>query len=212
MDLEEATEICKKLSDINVEIWGSRDPHKKALVQEFKALAKTVVDAGYRISRKKVAIGSKLVPLFTPKAPRKRHFCYEHVDMRPKGCNARRDCTTRCLSFCLGIGYTEAKAAQEAMSKREFGTPSYWNYEHAWGNVLVENGWKKVRLPRKMARFNLAKATSDFDFPMVTHSSHHVAAMLKGKVIDNWDSQGGRVDFVYVPSSEAKAFVHRICS
>lgn len=212
MELSEATSICNQLSSINIDIWHAYSQNDKlALKSKFVELYKKVENAGYNITRRKVYEFGKFgqpTPTFIPH--KKKHSCYEHVDVRPNGVVAKRDCTTRCLTYCLGLDYDVVGKNQRRMALDEHGSIGYWNYECVWGKIFRQYGWCKVELPRKIARFNLAKLTSDLDFPIATHSSHHVAAMMKGKVIDTWDSQGGRVDFVYVPSAKVEEFKERI--
>ena len=209
MEISEATSICNQLSSINIAFWNAPSKDDKlALKSKFAELCKKVEDAGYRISRRKDHEFGQLKPIFIPF--KKKHACYEHVDVRPNGVTSKNDCTTRCLAYCLGLDYSILGKNQRKIALDEHGSPRYWNYECVWGKIFRQYGWCKIQLPRKMARFNLAKLTLDLDFPIATHSSHHVAAMLKGKVIDTWDSQGGRVDFVYVPSAKAEEFKQRV--
>lgn len=201
MTLAEASIKCEQLSDINLDIWSSSILSRRCeLTAKFRKISREVIDAGFKIRRsRKTMPNGKVKPVFKPYTL-KHTDSLEIVDVRPGSIKIKGDCTTRGLVYCLGADYVKMRDEQNRISQRIYGTKSMWNYETVWSKPLIAAGWKKITLKKKMARFNLAKLIGHISQPILTHSSHHVAAMHHGKVIDTWNSQGGRVDFVYAPA------------
>lgn len=105
------------------------------------------------------------------------------------------DCTTRSMTYCLnGIGinmtYNDIEAEQYKYAKIYHGPR---NGCKIWDKVLTNRGFSWVQLNVRRNRAVVANVLHAIESPMVTISSGHACAIHKGKVLDTWDSRGGRV-------------------
>jgi hypothetical protein len=103
------------------------------------------------------------------------------------------DCTTRSMCYVLQgeLSYEEIEAEQYKigglMKKPR-------NMTGVWDKVLLNRGFVWIQFNETyITRQTLATILKDFINPMVTISSGHACAIHQGKVIDVWDSRGGKV-------------------
>ncbi len=181
---DELDALMKKHLDSKSESWS---------MEAYTDLWKKAVSHGLRVSRKWV--GGEL----KHRVVQKTHGTsvpWKQLNLSPDG-KDHCDCTTRALAYCLPrLSYAELRKMQEEAAS-EFWTK--WNCAAAWGEVLArEGGYAEVKLSKKIARFKVAKALSSLSYPVVAHSSRHVAVVDRGTVVDSWDSRNGRVDRIWV--------------
>lgn len=122
------------------------------------------------------------------------------TNVRPKDYKSHReggsdncgDCTTRAMTYCLSgkMTYREIESEQYRLAHIRH---TRRNTTGTWDSVLVRRGFNWVQLNNLKSRANIASYLASVDTPMVTLSRSHACAIHKGKVIDTWDSRGGRV-------------------
>lgn len=102
------------------------------------------------------------------------------------------DCTTRAMTYCLNgeMTYREIEDEQYRLAKIRH---TVRNANGVWDSVLIKRGFSWVQLDTLKSRANIASYLVSVESPMVTLSRTHACAIHKGKVIDTWDSRGGRV-------------------
>ena len=205
MTIDEANAICKKLTEINLAIWRSNGVEKENLRAYFKAKYRSVIEAGFKIRRWR----KNGNPMFTARAD--KHI--DDVVMMENNSGYKHDCTTRCISLCTGIDYKLIRAEQlrnAAQTRSSFLT---WRHDTVWEKSLLSRGFIKVTLMRRhvsRATFlKLAKTCNVHSGIIATVSSGHVAAIDMGtrKIMDTWNSSGGRITCIYVPRDQAKTWV-----
>lgn len=211
MTYEEATAHCEKLNDLQKRYWGNPSKEeKKSILGEWNLTCLAIKMEGFKLRKKPIRNdnGARVGTLWfvdnsadKPKRRRNSHSEYfEYTDNRPKDIKTLKgDCTTRCLAYCLKMKYESVLRKQRAYAKK-YGC--IFNDDDIWDRIMLEKGWKRVHLPKKMVRYEFALMTSGLKYPIATSSSGHVCATFKGKVIDIWESQNGRVDYVVVHPKE----------
>ena len=111
--------------------------------------------------------------------------------------NCRGDCTTRAMT------YDEVEAEQYRLAKKMH---SRRNRTGVYDVILKTQGWRWIQLSKCMARGEVAMRLKHY-LPGVcalTLSRSHIAAVKDGKLIDTWDSRGGRVFAIMVPFERQK--------
>lgn len=208
MTIDEAKEKCRKLGTIAYDFNFAPDANCKSEARaKFKQLSHEIHEGGFDIKHRSLRVQPTLenyAKLYYPRASGSN----EHVtilDMRPAGCNIQGDCTTRCISYCLGKDYWEVRREQDRRSLERFGRSSHWNDNNVWDKCLSSRGWKEIVLKKPITRMKLGPMLKSLEAPIATLSSGHVAAMHKGKTIDSWHSERGRVTSVMVPNSQLDA-------
>ena len=213
MDIDEAKQICKKLTDINLAIWRSRGQEANALREQFRAKYRSVLNAGFKIVRYR-EFGN---PMFRPRVNR-------HVEdvvtcsNRPDGFNIKNDCTTRCISLCTGVDYMTIRNEQLANARATHGVYT-WKHDVVWQKSLMSRGFTKLVLRKHLSRATLIRlaktslAKNGVASPngmIATVSSGHIAAidMDKLKIFDTWNSSGGRIKTIFVPDSLKQSYMH----
>lgn len=145
---------------------------------------------------------------------RTRHFAAEwkKIDMTPKDGKptCKGNCTTRAMSFCLQgiftyreIEHEQYRLAEEENMKRglfrgDGCSKVHRNSSGTWDSIMIDLGYEWIKFNRTIRRDNLAVALRNMDYPIITHSSRHVAVVDKGVVVDSWDSRHGRCDRILV--------------
>ncbi len=204
MTLDEAQEICNGLTKTNISIWSSHGIEKENLRAYFKAKYRSVIEAGFKIRRWR----KNGNPMFTARADKHR----DDVAMMKNNSGYKNDCTTRCISLCTGIDYNLIRSEQlhnAAQARSSFLT---WRHDMVWEKSLLSRGFIKVKLMRRhvsRATFlKLAKTCNVHDGIIATVSSGHVAAidMSTRKIMDTWNSSGGRITCIYVPKSQSETW------
>lgn len=205
MTLVEARDLGKKLTDINIKYWDACSfKDKNALRNQFKVLSRLITSNGFKIKKSKDydPLTKRLIPLFKIIENTSVSFL-EINNNTPKSLNVKGDCTTRCISFCTGVDYMTIRNEQLHNSAYAGIT---WRSRIVWEQSLVSRGFKVINLNKRMSRKTFIKTFGNVitNGIIATHSSGHIAAidMSKKKVIDTWDSTGGRIDFIYVHASQ----------
>lgn len=208
MDITEAKSICKKLTEINEAIWFSSGSKKEELRTTFRNNYRSVLDAGFLIRRYR----EDGRPMFKPRV--NKHINDVSIcSNRPDFVNIKNDCTTRCISFCTGIDYTIIRNEQLTNARATHGMWS-WKHDIVWEKSLLTRGYSKLIFKhRRMSRATFLKFSKTLpinDGIIATTSSGHVAAidMAQRKILDTWNSSGGRIRKLYVPTSQMYAYIN----
>lgn len=138
---------------------------------------------------------------------------FEATNVRPDNYNTKDfnkgDCTTRAMYYALNgsISYEDIEAEQYRLGK-ERGTRR--NAIGTWDLVLKNRGFSWIEFSRLITREALALRLKSFENPMVTVSRGHACAIHMGKVIDTWDSRGGRCYGVLVRNADIGSVISAI--
>lgn len=201
MTIDEAKEICKKLTQLNLAIWNASSKNEKEkLREEFRHNARLVHEAGFKLKKWR----DNGMPMFAPRV--NRHLDdMQFEDNRPDGVDLKNDCTTRCISFCTGIKYEDIKAEQLEYARKSGESWATWRHLVIWEKCLLARGFVALFLDkRRISRatfLKMSKTLPVHEGKIATVSSGHVAAidMASRKVLDTWNSSGGRILKIYVP-------------
>lgn len=200
MNISEANNLSKTLTDLNIKFWnaGSSD-EKEHLRNQFSSLYANILQNGFKITRSKRFDPSynRRIPLFKIKIDSSKKFISY---CKPK---FSRDCTTRCISACTGIDYDTVRSEQLERAD-DYGMN--WRMPQVWSKSLTTRDFDIIHMPKKITRKTFIKLFGD-DIEsgiIATHSSKHIAAidMAKRKIIDTFDSSNGRIDYIYVHKSQ----------
>lgn len=204
MTIDEAKDICKKLTSLNLAIWSSSGVEKEKLRSEFKACYKEVIGAGFKVRRWR----KDGDPMFTPHIERHK----EDVCMVENNSGIKRDCTTRCISLCTGVPYDLIRAEQLRNAASSDESWATWRHRVVWAKSLESRGFTRIDLNKRhvsRATFlRLSRSLPLHEGVIATCSSGHIAAvdMASRKVLDTWNSSGGRIKYIYVPSSQKDVY------
>ena len=201
MTIDEAKEICKKLTQLNLAIWNASSRNEKEKLREdFRHNARFVHEAGFKLKKWR----DNGMPMFAPRV--NRHLDDMQLeDNRPDGVDLKNDCTTRCISFCTGIKYEDIKAEQLEYARKYGEYWATWRHLVVWEKCLLARGFVALFLDKRhvsRATFlKMSKTLPVHEGKIATVSSGHVAAidMASRKVLDTWNSSGGRILKIYVP-------------
>lgn len=209
MTIDEATEKCNTLADINFKIWWASPSEKKILRQKYSDLWNEVIAAGFKIKHGKKFddVRGCTVPWHKPIVNKNANMTAIVDNRSPAGAQIHGDCTTRCISFCTGENYDDVKAEQLKTAIN-----GKWRRMSNWSKLLLKRGFSRIDLKRRITRktFIKAMATSHINTGIVAaRSSGHVAAidLAKKQVLDLWDSSGGRITTLFVPTAQLDAYV-----
>ena len=208
MTIEEAKAICKKLTDLNIAIWTTSNRITRDMLRtSFKNEAKRITDAGFRIKKWR----DHGTPMYGIRI--NRHVEDLQIETTaPDGSTYQRDCTTRCISFCTGVDYETIRAEQFKHAHDSGKTWMTWRHTAAWEKCLLSRGFTRLNLDKRHVSrstfLKMAKSLPVHDGKIATVSSGHVAAidMVSRKVLDTWNSTGGRILYIYVPSKTRDLF------
>lgn len=205
MTLDEAKSNASKLTDLNVKYWDAANyTEKTRFKNEFSKLYDTIKSNGFKIRRVKEFdwTYNRRVPHFKIREDKNSKFI-SYENNRPQNLKIKNDCTTRCISYCTGIDYMQIRNEQLVNAVKHAAT---WRTNYVWAISLEKRGFKAIHLNKRMSRKTFIKTFGNVitNGIIATHSSGHIAAidMSKKKVIDTWDSTGGRIDFIYVHASQ----------
>lgn len=220
MTLEEAQEKCKILNELNLDYWYASTPAKKREIKSmFKDCSTSIRNAGFKVLKYKEldpSLGIK-VPKYKVRVD-KSEECVSIIDNRAEGGNHHGDCTTRCISFCTGVDYLTIQKEQFAnLAKAKAG----WNYGVSWRSPsiwtqsLLTRGFCELILPRHVSRKVFLRMFKDSGINsgiIATRSSGHVAAidMKTKKILDTWNSAGGRITSIFVPVADKYTWINKI--
>ena len=179
---------------------------------EFRALTLDIKWYGYVLRKKNIknAWGRRIGTIWQAipadeVTKRTRHFSAEWIKFSPPA-DHHNQCTTRCLYFlfCEKVPYNSIRDEQNRIANALFnrGICYGWNFEVVWGEILKQHDFMKIYLNKTIRRDILAYNLQDCG-RILTHSSHHVAAIFNGKVYDSWNSMHGRCDSIYVQNEYA---------
>ena len=214
MTIDEAKQSANELERLNVEYWFAHDKASKDIIRNKMAgISKAIYDNGFKIKRCKIWSNehNMLVPSFSIKT-NKHKDDVDVIDNRPDGRNYKRDCTTRCICFCTGEDYEKIRTEQfyyATMMNRP------WRNIKVWRKSLFKRGFSEIDLPHKVSRSTFLRLFKDSgidDGVIATLSSGHIAAidMKKKKVLDTWNSSGGKIYKIFVPDSQYNLYINKI--
>ena len=214
MTIDEAKQSANELERLNFEYWFTHDKASKDIIRsKMASISKAIYDNGFRIKRCKIWSNehNMLVPSFSIKT-NKHKDDVEMIDNRPADRNYKRDCTTRCICFCTGEDYEKIRTEQfyyATMMNRP------WRNIKVWRKSLFKRGFSEIDLPRKVSRSTFLRLFKDSGIDtgtIATLSSGHIAAidMAKKKVLDTWNSSGGRIYKIFVPDSQYNLYINKI--
>lgn len=219
MTSDEAQVKAKELEKLNLAIWQAfGEPEKiSSLRSQFKAISNEICAAGFKIRRWK-----EYDPFLGRKVPRFRARVEDAsamniVNNQDKNGYNIGDCTTRCISFCTGLPYLSIQKEQFANAAKEKakGYNVSWRTTRIWTQSLLSRGFCRIDLPRKVSRkvfIRLFKDSGINEGIIATRSSGHVAAidMKEHKVLDTWNSSGGRIMTIFVPSQQKDIWQRKV--
>lgn len=205
MTFDEAKTCASKLTDLNVKYWDAVNyTEKMQFKNEFSKLYDNVKSNGFKIRRVSEFdwTYNRHVPHFKIREDKNSKFI-SYENNRPQNLKIKNDCTTRCISYCTGIDYMQIRNEQLINAVKHAAT---WRTNYVWAISLEQRGFKQFTLPKKISRATFLKKFSNKITTGVfaTHSSGHIAAidMVKKRVIDIWNSTGGRIDYMYIHESQ----------
>lgn len=215
MTINEAQKLAEQLTDITVKFWDADSQAKKIELQAtYTRITNDIVSAGFKIRKRRVfdSTYSRRIIRYTVKAIPSGSI-FEHYNPRPANLKISGDCTTRCIAYCTGEDYMKIRAEQ-LIASAEIGMT--WKHIKVWSKSLESRGFKKLLMDKRMTRATFIKKYSSkiTSGIIATRSSGHIAAidMAKKKVVDSWDSTGGRILMMYVHSSQYDEVVKALYS
>jgi hypothetical protein len=191
---------------------------KARIKREFSVFAEELKKNGYfpkfhktRGKAEWIWYAIPLEDLHAGKFSRNTECGYEYTNVRPDRKTLKGDCTTRTLAYLLSgtKTYDEIEREQyrigDSLHQRR-------NARMTWTTILVNHGYRKIFLRRKVKRSVVGCILKDtISRPVATISAHHVAVVDVGGIVrDIWDSRGGRVDEIYAPLAEVWAVADRL--
>ena len=214
MTFDEARKSGEELERLNVEYWFAHTRVAKADIRKKMAeISKEIYANGFKIRKTKIWSNERnmLIPSFTIKENKHKNDV-DIVDNRPEGSNYKRDCTTRCICFCTGEDYNKIRNEQFSFA-RMMNLP--WRTQRVWSKSLFNRGFSEINLPRKVSRATFLKLFKDSGINtgiIATLSSGHIAAidMAQKKVLDTWNSSGGRIYKIFVPNSQYDEYNRKV--
>jgi len=205
MTINEVQKLADQLTDITVKFWDADSYVKKIKLQDtYTHIKNSINSAGFKIRKRWVfdSTYNRRIIRYTVKAIPSGSM-FEHYNPCPTNLKIKGDCTTRCITYCTGEDYMKIRAEQLTASAKIGMT---WRHIEVWSKSLESRGFKKLLMDKRMTRATFikkygSKITSGI---IATRSSGHIAAidMAKKKVVDSWDSTGGRILMLYVHSSQ----------
>lgn len=125
-----------------------------------------------------------------------------------KGKVLRQNCTTRAISYALGMEYDKVFEMQNKVNEEVKDWLSLARYRTNYNSVcisdkiLTDKGYKGYRASAGMKIGDIAKKVAGNKFPIVVETSGHLTVMDKGEVVDTWDSTGRYSKVVWVKGDE----------
>ena len=223
-------QLINRMNEIQTRIFGGCDVGRDER-SEFSKCADIIQRTyGYVIRKKAVknSSGRKIGCIWRTipeceAVKRNRHFSagWEKIDMRPNDGlpTCLGDCTTRAMSFCLKGRFTyreiekrqyriaEMKNQERGLHWGDGRKKSHRNSFGVWDIIMKDLGYIWICLDRKTRRDNLAVSLMSIEYPIITHSSGHVAVVNEGSVIDSWDSRHGRCDRILVKGEDTRKII-----
>lgn len=221
MTLNEAITLADDLATINLKIWDAKSTYEKnELRSKFRDCYRSIVSNGYRIRRSREFDSSRgyRVPKYKI-CKQTTNDCVNIVDNRSENGNHHGDCTTRCISFCTGEDYLTIQREQMANAAKAnaIGKHYTWRNIEIWSKSLTTRGFCQLILPRKVTRRIFLKMFNNCGIDsgiIATKSSGHLAAidMKTKKILDTWNSAGGRIQSIFVPVDQKYAWTVKLNS
>ena len=204
MTLVEANILAKELTRLTVMCCGESSYNRRVEYNaQFQAIWKKIISNSFKIKRSRQYDPDyrRIVPIY--KVVENKNAAYVEIySNTPKDLKIKGDCTTRCIALCTGVDYMVIR--NEQLKNANYS--SMWRVRSVWEKSLLSRGFKRILLTKRMARKTFIKTFGDQikHGIIATHSSGHIAAidMAKKKIIDTWNSSGGRIDFIYVHESQ----------
>lgn len=210
MTFEEANLACEKLNELQKRYWVGSKSERESIKGEWNLTCLSIKMGGFKLKHRSIKddFGNRLgtlwfvdIPADNPKRKRNMHTeCFKYVNVRPEGVKTLKgDCVIRCVCYCLKMKYQTVLYRQRKYAK-SVGT--VFNDDDIWDKQLKDKGWKRVYFSKKLVRYEFARLTSGLKHPIATSSCEHVCVTHNGKVVDIWESQNGRIDYVVVHPDE----------
>lgn len=219
MTATEATEKCRILEKINLDIWHVASSNEKnRLKDQFRSIWHSIVESGFKVIR-----GKKYDPIRGYRVPEFKirndntAGLVDIINNRGNG-NHHGDCTTRCISFCTGVDYEtiqKEQFANLAKAKESYYGRLSWRSQRVWEKSLTTRGFTEVVLPRHVTAKVFLRKFKDCGIDegiIAARSSRHIAAidMKSKKILDLWNSAGCRLISIYVPVWQKKEWMRKI--
>lgn len=221
MTLEEAKLEAKKLGELTLAIWNSSSSIETAKLRaQFHEVWHNINDNGFKVLKRRTADPStgRTIPVFKIRNDHSEQMV-TIVNNRPDSGNHHGDCTTRCICLCTGEDYMTIQNEQMTNARKmsKLTWKLTWRSESVWSKSLTSRGFSKIMLPRKVARKTFLKLFANCglnDGIIATKSSGHVAAidMKAMKVLDTWNSTGGRIISIFVPSTQKDIWQKKVAA
>ena len=219
MTATEATEKCRILEKLNLDIWHAASSNEKnSLKDQFRSTWHSIVESGFKVIR-----GKQYDPVLGYRVPKFKirndntAGLVDIIDNRGSG-NHHGDCTTRCISFCTGVDYEtiqKEQFANLAKAKESYYGRLSWRSQRVWEKSLTTRGFTEVVLPRHVTAKVFLRKFKDCGIDegiIAARSSHHIAAidMKSKKILDLWNSAGCRLISIFVPVWQKKEWMRKI--
>lgn len=213
MNLVEAKEKCELLAKLNLDIWHAKTSNEQSCLREkFRTTWQAIQSAGFKIIRcRAYGTDGNKIPKFKIREDGSEKYV-NIVDNRSLNSYVKGDCTTRCISFCTGVDYDTIQKEQFANARMH---QCSWCTCSVWSKSLISRGFCEVVLPKRMSRKVFLKKfeSSGIDEGIIaTRSSGHLAAidMKTKKILDTYNSAGGRIKSIYVPTRLKDVWMKKI--
>lgn len=214
MTIDEANEKAKCIAKLNLDMWHTSSRQEQAkLKEQLHATWMEIQREGFKIRHKKVfdARYGYRIPYFWVNEDHSEDLV-NIVDNRDANGYNKGDCTTRCISFCTGVDYMTIQKEQFANAAKMH---SKWRQAKVWKLSLLSRGFFEIDLPRKISRKTFLKVFGNCGIDegiIATKSSGHVAAidMKTKKVLDLFNSTGGRITTIFVPNAQKYMWMAKI--
>jgi hypothetical protein len=212
MTADEAKTKADMLGTLNLGIWNAKTSYEqKQLRKQMTVIWRELLNAGFKILKCKAYDNNgNRIPKFKIYDDGSEKYV-SIVDNRGNGYH-KGDCTTRCISFCTGVDYETIQKEQFAYAKK-YG--SCWRTCSVWSKSLTTRGFSEIVLPKHISRKVFLKKFEDCGIDegvIATKSSGHLAAidMKTKKILDLFNSAGGRIKTIYVPNSMKDVWTKKI--
>jgi hypothetical protein len=205
---DQLTMLCAKYNDAH----RSGQLNEKQLYSDkFTQIAGLIKVAGFKL-RKRYAYNSIYDrKVYNYSIGKDTTTLFESSNNRDPNLNINNDCTTRCIVHCTGEDYMKIRNEQFSNSSI---TGCAWNNINTWSKSLTSRGYKRFDMPRHITRATFIKKCGKYIKTgiIATRSSGHLAAidMAKGKVLDTWNSTGGRIKTMFIHESQYDSVVNAI--
>jgi hypothetical protein len=215
MTLDEAKNYADQLTMLCAKY---NDAHRSGQLNEkifygdkFEYISGLIKKAGFKLRRRYAYNGIYDRKVYNYSIGKDTTAMFESSNNRDPSLTINNDCTTRCIVHCTGEDYMKIRNEQFSNSSI---TGCAWNNINTWSKSLTSRGYKRYDMPRYITRATFIKKCGKYIKTgiIATRSSGHLAAidMAKGKVLDTWNSTGGRIKTMFIHESQYDTVVNAI--